>query len=60
MPTILKFVVYFVVLGVLLVIQNSIPKSGEPLKGLFAFLAVGWMIGGVFIVMRGIFRFITR
>jgi hypothetical protein len=51
---------YFVILLVLAFITNSLPKSSEPLKGLFAVIALFWMVGGVFILLRAGFRFITR
>ncbi len=60
MSTIAKIAIYFVVLGVLVVGTNEMPKSEKEFKGLVAFLALGWMVGGVFILFRTIFRFITR
>lgn len=60
MPAILKFVIYFAILMVLGLITNSLPKSSEPLKGLFAVVALFWMVGGVFILLRAAFRFVTR
>jgi hypothetical protein len=60
MPIYLKFIVYFAILGVLVIVTNSIPRGERELGGLVAFMAVGWMIGGLFIVARAAFRFITR
>lgn len=60
MPVFLKFVLYCVVFFVLLVATNYIPKSYEPFKGMAAIMVVVWMIGGVFVLVRAAFRFVTR
>lgn len=60
MPTLLKVVVYFAVFFGLLIVHNAMPKSTEPLKAMVAFLWLTWCIGGVFIIFRSIYRFITR
>lgn len=60
MPVILKIVAYFLILFGLAVATNAIPKTFEPLKGLTAIITLCWMVGGVFILLRTAYRFITR
>lgn len=60
MPTPVKALLYFAVLLALMLIVRYLPRDSQPLPGLLAVLAVVWMFSGVFIVFRGIYRFITR
>lgn len=60
MSILLKIVVYFAVFFGLATVQYYMPKSTEPLKGMVAFLWLFWGIGGLFILFRAMYRFITR
>jgi hypothetical protein len=60
MPTILKVFVYFLVLVVLVFGENAIPKTEKELRGMMALLVGAWLLGGILIIIRTIFRFITR
>jgi len=60
MPLLLKLVIYFVVLGLVGMLHNAIPKSEHEMRILVAFVAAAWFFGGILIVFRAVFRFITR
>lgn len=60
MSAIVKLIVYFAVLILLGLLANQIPRSEREFRGLLAFVVVGWVFGGVLIVVRAVYRFITR
>jgi hypothetical protein len=60
MPTLFKFVVYFAVLAIIGIVANAIPKSEREMRLLLAFVMIAWFGGGILIIFRAIYRFITR
>ena len=56
----MRVMVWGLVLIVLVIVSNSLPRGERELHLFFALCIVGWMIGTFIWIVRALFRFVVR